>query len=163
LNYAVELLAGRSRALWIAPQGEIASNLQRPIRFQSGLGHLAEALGEFYLLGLAIEYEFWTEKQPEAFVSFASVEHVKVEEGFDRRAFTRRCERSLENHIDRLAAVRAQRDPALFRPLFVGRSGISPVYDAVRSLSARLRGEEFRRAHGEVITPSWKTKPPPTA
>jgi 1-acyl-sn-glycerol-3-phosphate acyltransferase len=163
LDYAVQLLAGKSRALWIAPQGEIASNLQRPFRFQSGIGHLAEALGEFYLLALAFEYEFWSEKQPEAFVSFAPVEHVKVGEGFDRRAFTRQCERRLESLVDDLAAVRARRDPALFRPLFTGRAGISPVYDAVRALSARLRGEKFRRSHGEVVTPSWKTKPPPTA
>ena len=37
-----------------------------------------------------------------------------------------------------------------------GHSGISPVYDAIRSLAARLRGQRFSLEHSDTLSPQWK-------
>ena len=58
IDYASGLLKRRSRALWITPQGAMLSNHARPIRFQPGIGALAEQLGDFYSVTIAFHYEF---------------------------------------------------------------------------------------------------------
>ena len=39
-----------------------------------------------------------------------------------------------------------------------GSVGISPVYDAMRALGARLRGQKFTPEHSDLTTPQWKNK-----
>jgi hypothetical protein len=159
LRYAEELLRGQSRALWITPQGEMVSNLARPIRFQPGIGHLAARLPAGYVTTIALHYEFWDEKTPEAFVSFSSQPPIRLHAvGFDRRAFVYGLERRLEDQLDTLLELARQRDPTRFQPLLYGQSGISPTYDAIRRLAARLCGERFSPEHSARRTPPWKER-----
>ena len=154
--FAQELLHGKQRALWITPQGEFTSNTRRPIHFQPGVGHIAQELGEFYVSTVVFDYEHWSEKRPEAFLSLKPFERITVTSEFDRKAFVHRLEQNMESHLDALQAIREQRNPALFTPLLQNGGGISPVYDVARSITAKWRGEPLVRAHGEVETTPWR-------
>lgn len=156
LRYCETLFRGQPRALWITPQGEFASNYARPVRFQSGIGYLAERLGEFHLTTLAFHYEFWEERLPEAFVSFSPLTRVRVGADFDRKAFVQAQERLMESQLDALLACVQARDASIFRPYLRGSTGISPTYDLMRRLTARLKGERFTAEHGAIVTPQWK-------
>jgi len=156
LDYTQKLLDGQRRALWLTPQGAMLSNDVRPIVFQPGLAHLAQRLGTFHIARVALHFEYWDDKQPEAFVSISPVEHVLVGSDFNRRDFLHSQERQLESELDTLLTTVRHRDPSAFVPLLQGASGISPTYDLLRSLSARLRGRSFSSEHSAITTPKWK-------
>ena len=158
LAYCETLLKNQPRALWLTPQGEMLSNYRRPLRFQPGIGHLAERLGDFYFTTIAFHYEFWNEKRPEAFISLSAIDRVSAgsDSGFDRRQFIRAQETRLERQVDELLRNVETRDAARFRPLLRGETGISATYDAIRAIGARLRGETLRIEHSEIATPTWK-------
>jgi 1-acyl-sn-glycerol-3-phosphate acyltransferase len=159
LPYAETLLKGRQRALFLTPQGVMTSNYTRPIRFQPGVGRLAPLLGDFHLARVAMHYEFWDERLPEAFISVSPVERRTVcGADFDRRRFVHEQELALEAQLDALLAAVRTRDPAAFHPLLTGKGGISPTYDAIRRIGAALKGERFTPEHGEVLTPQWKNR-----
>ncbi len=158
VTYAESLLKGQRRALWLTPQGAMLSPYSRPIRFQPGLAHLAERLGCFYMLRVTLHYEFWDDKQPEAFVAFAPIESVQIREGFSRRAFLHEQEAAMESELEALLAAVRQRAPEAFLPLLTGRSEISPAFDLFRALSAKLRGEKYVSDHSSLSTPKWKDR-----
>lgn len=156
VGYCQKLLEGRPRALWITPQGEFTSNSVRPVCFQSGIGSLAQALSAFYVSTVVFDYEFWSEKRPEAFISLRPLERITVGADFSRRAFRRAMERRMEDHLDALTALRQQRDPQLFTTLLEGSRQVNSAYDLARLLMARLRGERAAVDHSEVVTPTWR-------
>lgn len=156
LDYTRTLLAGQPRALCLTPQGEFVSNAIRPVHFQPGIGALAGQLKAFLFTTVVFDYEFWSEKQPEAFISVRPAEYVVVDSDFDRRAFVHRQERQMEQHLDALTALRVQRDPTLFQTLLEGGSSISPVYNTLRRASAWLRREPVALSHQDIATPTWK-------
>lgn len=147
LQYVQPLLKGRRRSLWLTPQGEFGSNYQRPIKFQSGVSHIAASLDHFYFTTIAFHYEFWNERKPEAFVSFSPVELFETTSSFNRKAWLHAQERRLEAQLDSLLALVEQRDPTLFKVFLSGKTGTNAIYDAVRALSARIRGEAFSAEH----------------
>jgi 1-acyl-sn-glycerol-3-phosphate acyltransferase len=160
LDYSVDLLKGQRRALWLTPQGEMTSNFNRPLRFQPGLGHLAERLGVFYATTVCLHYEFWNEPRPEAFVSFTPVERFdSAHPDFDRKMFVRNMEQRMESQLDTLLEKARSREASRFEPMLLGKTGVSPAYDLLRSLGARLRGERFTPEHSSVLTPQWKQPP----
>ncbi len=162
LTVSADLLRGSRRALWITAQGEMLSSAARPIRFQPGLGYLAERLGEFDFTTLVLHYEFWNERLPEAFVSLSSIECVTASgPDWNRKAFVHAQERRLEAQIDALQSLVERRDPTAFRPLLHGSGGISPTYDFIRSLNARLRGKRFSPEHSDLETPQWRQNDKP--
>jgi 1-acyl-sn-glycerol-3-phosphate acyltransferase len=157
LHYAEKLLKNRPRALFITPQGAMQSNYRRPITFQPGVGHLANLLGEFYLAHASLHYEFWDERLPEAFISVSAVERIRIcAEEFDRREFVRTQARIQETQLDALLEAVQRRDSDAFRRLLRGKGGISPTYDAIRHISAKVKGESFTAEHGDVVSPRWK-------
>lgn len=158
LDYTETLLRGQRRALWLTPQGAMLSNRERPIVFQPGLAHLAQRLGNFHIARVALHYEFWDDKQPEAFVSISPVEHVTIGADFRRREFLHTQERRLETELETLLTAVRKRDPSQFASLLHGASGVSPTYDILRALAARLRGRRFSSEHSAIITPEWKRR-----
>lgn len=156
LDYAETLLRGQRRALWLTPQGAMLSNATRPLVFQPGLAHLAQRLGRFHLARVALHYEFWDDKLPEAFVSLSPVDLVEIGADFHRRDFLHTQERLLTAELDTLLAAVRRRDPTEFVPLLRGATGISPTYDLIRRAAARLRGEAFSSDHSALQTPEWK-------
>jgi 1-acyl-sn-glycerol-3-phosphate acyltransferase len=155
IQYGANLLRGTSRALFLTPQGELASLRRRPVRFQPGLAHLVAAVGECHLLTLVFHQEFWQEPTPEAFISYSPVRRISAGADFSRRAFLRNEEQILEAQIDRLLLDAESRDPSRFRVGLKGGSGASSIYDFTRSLAARLRSQSVPLEHGAVTTPKW--------
>jgi 1-acyl-sn-glycerol-3-phosphate acyltransferase len=152
LEYARRLLSGHSRALWITAQGAMVSTDERPIRLYSGIARLAESLGSCHVTTVALQYEFWDEKRPEALVSLGPLRKVEAGDGFSSRGFLRELEADLEHRMDGLDRLRRGRDASLFRVALSGSSGISPAYDLFRRITGGLRGKAFDAGHGTVVT-----------
>lgn len=159
LQYGENLLKDKRRSLWLTPQGAMLSNYARPITFQPGIGYLAAGLENFYYTRVAFHYEFWDERLPEAFVSVAPIERIQTTNlNFDRKAFVHAQEQALEAQVATLLTAVQNRNADVFRYLQRGHVGISPTYDAIRALGAKLRGQSFTPEHSDVETPQWKKK-----
>lgn len=156
LAYARELLQNRRRSLWVTPQGEMLSTRQRPIRFQPGLAHIAHGLNRFYFTTVALHYEFWNERLPEAFISLSPVSLYEQGTMGDRRHWQQEQEQRLEQQLDDLLAAAQSRNEALFVTEMQGKVGVNAMYDALRRLRAGLTGERFVPEHGGVVTPKWQ-------
>lgn len=138
--------------LWITPQGRFVDPRERPVRFESGLGHLVSRLERVVLQPVALEYPFWSERLPEALSLVGSAIHV--ERGSSRRPseWTRELEASLERVQDELATRALGRRSDAFRTIVHGRRGVGGIYDRWRSLRAWLRGERFHPEHEALET-----------
>lgn len=91
VRYSDELLRGRRRALWLTAQGAMVSSAARPVRFYSGVASLVQSLGVAHVTTVVLEYEFWDEKRPEAFVSFATAIPVVAGAGLRPQAVSARA------------------------------------------------------------------------
>lgn len=153
LNYSKDLLAGNRRAIWITAQGAMVSHEVRPVRLYSGISRLAQAVENCWVTTLALQYEFWDEKRPEVFVSFAPVRSVAIHNARQGRTLLNELSAQLERQLDELSSLRQLRDPACFRVGLTAPSGISPVYDALRSIGTRVRGQQWEAEHSAIQTP----------
>lgn len=139
LRTAEAILAEPSRMLWVTAQGHFADPRTRPVELRGGVARVAARVPSAVAVPLAVEYPFWTEKQPEALARFGDpVEPAAAPEAF---------EGALEATMDRLARDAMARDPARFTPLLTGRSGVGGVYDLWRGGAAALQGRRFRPEH----------------
>lgn len=135
-------------ALWVTAQGHFTDSRCRPIAFESGVGYLAHRLTHFAMLPLALEYTFWNERTPEAFVCFGEPLYVANGDEKPAREWTALFSRRLEETQDALARQVMQREASHFQTLLEGRAGVGGVYDLWRSLRARISGKPFRQEHG---------------
>jgi 1-acyl-sn-glycerol-3-phosphate acyltransferase len=150
LRYTMGLLSG-PRAVWITPQGEIVSSWRRPVRFQSGVGHLVRRLPEVAVVPVALHYEFREEPRPEIFVKFGPPRIF----GGPRPAaaeITHLLERDLERELDTVQAALLENDLRSFSVLLEGATSTSVVYDRVRALRAWITGRRDPGRHGEVVS-----------
>jgi 1-acyl-sn-glycerol-3-phosphate acyltransferase len=150
LRYTVGLLSG-PRAVWITPQGEIVSSWLRPVRFQSGLGHLVRRMPEVAVVPVALHYEFREEPRPEIFVKLGP---PRIFRGARPAAseITRLLERDLERELDAVQAALLGRDLRPFSVLLEGATSTSVVYDGVRALRALITGRRDPARHGELVS-----------
>lgn len=146
------ILASSQNAVWLTPQGRFMDVRERPIRMQGGLGALATREPGVAFVPLAIEYTFWTEPRPEILVSFGEPIAPAIEPSRSEGEWTRVFTDALETTQDELAARSCRRDPAEWRTLNRGQSGVNGIYDAWRWLRARMRGEKFTPEHAEEAT-----------
>ncbi|HRI14672.1 MAG TPA: lysophospholipid acyltransferase family protein [Verrucomicrobiota bacterium] len=84
LRTAEAVLESPQGALFITPQSRFADVRERPLRFESGLGHLAARVRRALFVPAAIEYVFWEERLPEILVRFG--EPVEIPAGNDPQA-----------------------------------------------------------------------------
>ncbi len=152
LRTSAEILKSPRNILFITPQSRFVDVRERPLGFTRGLGHLAAHLERAIFLPLAIEYAYWEERFPEILVRFgpATVIQPQIKTAFDPSEWTRLFESKLAEIQDRLADLSQFRDPADFRILLRGGSGVSVFYDLWRSARARFKGESFRKDHGQI-------------
>jgi 1-acyl-sn-glycerol-3-phosphate acyltransferase len=149
LRYSTDRLR-EGAALWITPQGEITPHWRRPVRFQSGLGHLVARVPGVSVVPVAVAYEFMDEPRPEIFVKLGAARVFAS--GDDPQTITRTLELALEQELDALREAILARDFAPFATLIEGRTSTSVVYDRVRALRAWLTGRPDPRRHGDVIS-----------
>ncbi|MGB8166032.1 MAG: lysophospholipid acyltransferase family protein [Chthoniobacteraceae bacterium] len=145
------ILASSHHAVWLTPQGRFVDVRERPLRLQSGLGALAVQNPEAAFVPLAIEYAFWTEPRPEILVSFGTPVTPRLESAREVAGWTETFTTALEETQDELATRSCRRDPAEWRMLDQGASGIATLYDAWRRLRAAVRGERFVAEHREEV------------
>jgi len=132
---------------WITAQGEFTDPRVRPVAIRPGVGHAVATATRGVVLPLAVEYPFWNERLPEALIACGPAIRIAEAPARSAEEWTGVLAAELEALQDRLAAAAIARDPAAFTTLLTGRVGVGPVYDAVRRVSAWLRGTRFDPAH----------------
>src|SRR5205085_9414048 len=119
----------------------------RPLDLRSGVGHLAARLDAGYVLPVALEYAFWGERTPEAFVRVGPALNIAGAPSRSGREWTAAIEAALTDALDGLNQEAMTRDSGLFTTLVTGRAGVGGVYDRWRRVSAWVRGEAFDPSH----------------
>ncbi|MCS6874287.1 MAG: lysophospholipid acyltransferase family protein [Pyrinomonadaceae bacterium] len=78
LEYASNLMKQNKRcAILIFPQGKIEPNDIRPIKIQSGVVRIVQAVEDLILVPLAFRYEFLEDFKPEAFAKVGNSEVIR--------------------------------------------------------------------------------------
>ena len=147
LEQAETILSLDDSALWLTPQGKFADNRARPLRFQSGLSHLARRVGRAAFLPLGLEYTFWEERLPEVLLSFGEPIVFDAARLLSVQDTTRLFESGLASVQDQLRGASERRQSDEWRILLHGSAGTSRVYDFWRRGRARFRGEKFDASH----------------
>ena len=113
------------------------------------LAHLARRSPSAIFVPMALEYVFWTERQPEALCRFGEPVDAAAQPQLDLPGWSALLQERLTRTMDALAEDAMTRDPGRFRVLLRGRSGIGGVYDLWRRALAAMRHERFRPEHGQ--------------
>ncbi len=151
LRTAEAILRSPRNLLAITPQGRFVDVRERPIRFESGLGHLAMRVQRALFVPFAAEYVFWEERLPEVLVRFGEPVVIQNQQrsAFDSKDWTKLFEEKLADTQGALAAKAQRRNPADFQIVLRGGAGQGGVYDLWRSFKSKWRGEIFRKEHGD--------------
>jgi 1-acyl-sn-glycerol-3-phosphate acyltransferase len=151
LRTAENILRSPENLLAVTPQSRFADVRERPVRFEAGLGHLAARAGRAVFLPMAAEFVFWEERLPEILVRFGEPVQVRREHNaaFDAKYWTTLFEQKLAETQDALAAEAQRRNREDFEIILRGGAGQGGVYDWWRGLKAKLRGEKFKKEHGD--------------
>jgi 1-acyl-sn-glycerol-3-phosphate acyltransferase len=147
LRAGTAILSQPRTVFWVTSQGRFTDVRERPLALQSGVGHLAARLTAGVALPVALEYTFWTESTPEALVRIGEPLRIADRPGLRGQEWTELIEAALTRNLDALNAEAMRRDPALFRELLSGKSGVGGVYDVWRRLKAWVRGQKFDPSH----------------
>jgi len=150
LRTSQSILSHPNHLLAVTPQGRFADVRERPVRFQSGIGHLATQVDRALFLPMATEFVFWEERLPEILVRFGEPIQVNRARDSDRsaEAWSALLEQQLTTNLDALAVEAKRRDPSDFRTIISGGAGQGGIYDLWRALKAKVRGESFVKEHG---------------
>jgi 1-acyl-sn-glycerol-3-phosphate acyltransferase len=148
LRMAKAAFARSDVIFWTTAQGEFADPRARPVVIRPGVGHAVATAGHGFVVPLAVEYPFWSERFPEALVAFGPALRIADYPERTSEEWTAHLSASLMATQDRLAAAALTRDQAGFTSLLMGRVGVGLVYDTARRILAWLRGERFDAAHG---------------
>ena len=145
LAYAVRMLTTDPRAMLIIyPQGEILGNVVRPLKFFSGVGHIAKnvvrAIGRCAVLPCALRYEFIGEQKPQAFIHTGAPLLLETESA--ARAVTAQAEAALTRDLDTLHDDVAHYRFADFATLMTGDASINRLWDTMRGRRQIQRVEE---------------------
>jgi 1-acyl-sn-glycerol-3-phosphate acyltransferase len=148
LETGAALLARPDTALWVTAQGRFTDVRTRPLGLRGGVGHLAGRMERGYVLPIALEYTFWTERTPEALVRVGPPLRVADHPKQSGKAWTQAIEAALTDSLDGLNREAMARDPGLFSNLLDGRAGVGGVYDVWRRAKAWATGRRFDPSHG---------------
>jgi len=147
-------LAEPAGVLWVTAQGRFADPRDRPTRLKNGIWQLAQRLDAGLVLPLALEYDFWDERTPEALARFGPPISLGGNGRMSTPAgWTAQFEQALEATQDALAHDAMSRDPARFETLLTGGAGVGGLYDAWRRLKAVAHGQRFVAEHGNSQQP----------
>ena len=147
LRTAESILQKPGHILALTPQGRFADARERPVGFETGLGHLAARVGGAMFVPMASEFVFWEERLPEILVRFG--EPIATNEERAAEDWTALFESKLEATQDELATEAQRRNPGDFQIVLRGRAGQGGIYDWYRAAKAKMRGEKFVRDHGD--------------
>ncbi|MFG0307239.1 MAG: hypothetical protein ACF8Q5_13600 [Phycisphaerales bacterium JB040] len=133
-------------AFGITAQGAF-TDVRAPVRLRPGAAALASALPNPSVLAVNLEYAFWNEPKPEAFLHARG---VQPPDSASTTSWQRALTRTLRHGSETLSGLVIAREPDAFR-LFSQRrggrahaSGVTPLHD----LWMRLRGHDPRMPTG---------------
>jgi len=151
LRASEAILQSPQSLLAVTPQGRFTDPRERPLRFASGLGHLAARVERAMFLPMAAEFVFWEERLPEILVRFGEPVEIRREQAaaFKADNLTDLLEEKLEATQDALAIEAQRRNSADFKTVLRGGAGQGGIYDLWRALQAKLRGQTFSKEHGD--------------
>lgn len=151
LRTAEAILQSPRALLAVTPQGRFADVRERPVQCEAGLGHLAMRVERALFVPVALEYVFWEERLPEIVVRFGEPVQVQREHrpAFSAKYWTGLFAQKLSETQDALAVETQRRNAKDFHTVLRGGAGQGGVYDLWRWFNAKLRGEQFRREHGD--------------
>jgi 1-acyl-sn-glycerol-3-phosphate acyltransferase len=150
LRQSLAVLEMPNGALCLTPEGRFADVRTRPIKFQSGLGHIARRIPRATFVPMAVEYAFWEERTPELLVRFGKPIRIEDEAERDAPGWTSRFEQALGATLDDLAVLAKRRDAAAFETILCGRAGVGVFYDLWRRIGCAIRGERFESRHASL-------------
>ena len=133
LNYTLELLSRPRAGVWMFPQGLIAPNEARPLKFQPGLRALLTAGDRLRIVPVALKFEFWQEQKPEVFVRFGEPCWVHRSQ---RASLLEEWERRVTVELDLLKADVEAQDPSRFEMLMRGPTSMNDRYARLRATFA---------------------------
>ena len=140
-DYVINRMRTQPRlTLWITPQGRFA-DVRAPLEVRPGAAAIAtraaDEFGGVTVLSAAIEYAFWEDQKPEAFIRFAVCEPPQAN---SLAAWHRVIVRTMQANAAALAERVIARNPGAFTVL-LGRSApkIHPLYDAFLKLTRQQR------------------------
>ncbi len=150
LRTSEQILQHPNHLLAMTPQSRFADVRERPLRFQSGLGHLAKRVEDVIFVPMATEYVFWEERLPEILIRFGEpvLINTTTRRGQGVEALSAQLERQLAATLDYLSVEVQRRDASDFRTILRGEAGQGGAYDLWRKLKAKVRGEAFVKEHG---------------
>jgi hypothetical protein len=116
------------------------------MRLKPGLAHLARRLDRAAIIPVAVEYNFWTERTPEALLRFAqpiAADRSRTSVHDWQGILTS----GLQDTMDTLAEEAISRDPQRFHTLLGGVTGSSRMYDLMRWIRSSVTGRRFDPSH----------------
>lgn len=148
LRTSNRILSSPESVLWMTPQGAFADVRRRPVKFKSGVGHLAKGLPAVAVIPFAVEYVFGEERLPEIWARFGPRVESGSAERLNAAQWTAKLAGALETTQDLLAADVIDRRGENYEVLLAGGAGVGGVYDLWRRAKAWMRGEKFHPEHG---------------
>lgn len=127
INYAVELLKGTKKYLWIFPEGEMNVQDHEPITFYNGLARIAEKTGGVNLIPVSFRYEFIMEQRPEAFIKIGTPDVVKNIE--DIKAYTIHLQNKLAGDVKQLRDDVINKKFDSYKIIFEGKNSRNKTVD----------------------------------
>jgi 1-acyl-sn-glycerol-3-phosphate acyltransferase len=148
LDYAAALLKDHpERAAFMFPEGTMAPNDHRPLRFYSGVAHLARRVGDVRIIPIVLRYEFLQEQRPEAFISVGPPQIVSAA-SLHPRALTASLATTLTTELDALRDDVVAERLADFQPILQGKGGVDRIFDRAMSRGRRESRRLSRVAGG---------------
>ncbi|MDT8325156.1 MAG: lysophospholipid acyltransferase family protein [Bacteroidota bacterium] len=134
LQYAAELLRGRSRFLWLFPQGVITSVDKRPLHFFNGTARLLRDLGDVIAIPVAFRYDFVEKERPEAFLAFGKPWRIRADERVDIPLTTTLLEQLIEYEMDVQREEIMERDFGEYELIVPGKRSVNEWWDSLRQM-----------------------------
>jgi chlorobactene lauroyltransferase len=134
LHYAANLLKGHPRrVVWLFPQGEIAPNDRRPLKFFSGAAHLAKLSAPVLLSPLATRIEYLAEQRPDLYISLGApllVGEKELQTPNFLKSYTMTLQESVTTELDQLRADTVASDYSSFTQIMRGWASTNRLFDA---------------------------------
>lgn len=151
LRYGLTLLSRPCHALWVTAQGRFVDVRKRPLNLEAGVGHLAARLRRGWVVPIAFEYPFWTERTPEALIRIGQPLDIARENPCSSSGWLAKIDDALTRTMDVLAQEAISQDCTRFYTLLHGRTGVSGWYGCWQRLRAFLRGERYEPEHASIM------------
>lgn len=130
VNYAVELLKGTKKHLWIFPEGMMQVQDHEPIKFYGGITKIADKLGKVNLVPVSLRYEFIMEQRPEVFIKIGKP-YITDNNIADKKSYTTYLQDKLTADLLSLKHDVVTQNLEDYKIIFTGKHSRNKIVDKV--------------------------------